>query len=39
MLVQYIPEMDEYRDGKRSTWHFWFQRDFIRDSTASTANE
>lgn len=39
MLVQYIPEMEEYRSGKRSTWRFWFQRDFIRDSTAVTTNE
>jgi hypothetical protein len=30
MVVQYIPSMQEYRHGKRSTWHFWFSSDYER---------
>jgi hypothetical protein len=33
MVVQYIPSMSEYRNNKRSAWHFWFSKDFQRDTT------
>jgi hypothetical protein len=33
MVVQQIPQMDEYREGNRSRWRFWFHRDFQRDSS------
>ena len=32
MVVQQIPDMQEYRKGERSQWRFWFHRDFKRDS-------
>ncbi|MEO6914574.1 MAG: hypothetical protein ABI151_02105 [Chitinophagaceae bacterium] len=28
MVVQQIPQMKEFREGKRNQWHFWFDRDF-----------
>ncbi|MEO8765523.1 MAG: hypothetical protein ABI416_14590 [Ginsengibacter sp.] len=34
MVVQKIPTMDEFRDGKRSQWHFWFHRDFEKNTAA-----
>lgn len=34
MVVQFIPSTKDYRNGKRSVWHFWFNRDFQRDSVA-----
>jgi len=36
MVVQKIPDMTEYRNGKRSHWKFWFQNDFSVDSTANS---
>lgn len=33
MVVQYIPSMEEYVNGQRCKWRFWFNRDFQRDST------
>ena len=36
MVVQQIPGMEEYRNGKRSHWRFWFQRDYGVDSTANS---
>ena len=35
MVVQYIPSMREYRNNKRSVWHFWFSKDFQRDTAVS----
>jgi hypothetical protein len=35
MVVQYIPFMNEYRNNKRNTWHFWFSRDFEKDTPNS----
>jgi hypothetical protein len=32
MVVQQIPDMNEFRSGKRCQWRFWFHRDFQRDS-------
>ena len=32
MVVQQIPDMNEFRNGKRCQWHFWFHRDFQKDS-------
>ena len=32
MVVQKIPTMDQYRNGERCQWRFWFHRDFQRDS-------
>ena len=32
MVVQQIPDMAEFRSGKRCQWRFWFHRDFQRDS-------
>jgi len=37
MIVQKIPTMDEYIKGERCQWHFWFHRDFQRDSSSLTA--
>lgn len=36
MVVQQIPDMTEYSNGKRSHWKFWFQNDFSVDSTANS---
>jgi hypothetical protein len=38
MVVQQIPQMDEYRTGKRIQWRFWFHRDFQRDSLSLAHN-
>ena len=35
MVVQQIPGMEEYRNGDRSHWRFWFQQDFGTDTTAN----
>lgn len=32
MVVQKIPRMDEFRNGKRCQWHFWFHRDFEKNN-------
>jgi hypothetical protein len=32
MVVQQIPDMNEFKNGVRSHWRFWFHRDFKRDS-------
>jgi hypothetical protein len=32
MVVQQIPDMKEFRSGKKCQWRFWFHRDFRRDS-------
>ena len=32
MVVQQIPDMNEFRKGERCQWRFWFHRDFQRDS-------
>jgi hypothetical protein len=32
MVVQKIPTMDEFRNGKRCQWHFWFHRDFEKNN-------
>lgn len=31
MVVQKIPGMEAFRNGKRNTWQFWFHRDFITE--------
>jgi len=31
MVVQYIPSMREYRQGKRSKWRFWFSNDYEKE--------
>jgi hypothetical protein len=36
MVVQKIPRMDEFRNGKRCQWHFWFHRDFEKGNVAVT---
>jgi hypothetical protein len=36
MVVQQIPQMDEYRDGKRCQWRFWFHRDFQRNNLVAS---
>ena len=36
MVIQQIPGMKEYSNGKRCQWHFWFHRDFQRDSSFVT---
>jgi hypothetical protein len=28
MVVQQIPDLNEYKNGERSQWRFWFQNDF-----------
>lgn len=28
MVVQQIPDMNQYRNGERCRWRFWFHRDF-----------
>jgi hypothetical protein len=33
MVVQQIPDMNEFRNGKRCQWRFWFHRDFQKDSS------
>ena len=38
MVVQQIPDMEEYRDGKRCQWRFWFHRDFQKDSSFVAKN-
>jgi len=35
MVVQFIPSMQEYRQGKRSTWHFWFNSDYERATSTN----
>jgi hypothetical protein len=35
MVVQQIPDMQEFRSGERSHWRFWFQNDFGIDSTSA----
>ena len=36
MVLQQIPYMEEYRNGQRSHWRFWFKNDFGVDSTANS---
>ena len=35
MVVQQIPDMNEFRNGKRCQWRFWFHRDFQKDSSVA----
>lgn len=32
MVVQYIPSMQQYREGKRSTWRYWFNMDYEKET-------
>jgi hypothetical protein len=36
MVVQKIPNMNEFRNGKRCQWHFWFHRDFEKNNAVVT---
>jgi hypothetical protein len=38
MVVQQIPGMEEFRNGERCKWQFWFNRDFQRDSLPQLKN-
>lgn len=31
MVVQQIPDMNEFNKGKRNQWRFWFHRDFKKN--------
>ena len=33
MVVQQIPDLNEYKNGERSQWRFWFQNDFGVNTT------
>ena len=35
MVVQQIPNMDEFRAGERSKWNFWFYRDFQKNAPST----
>lgn len=35
MVVQKIPTMSEFRNGKRCQWHFWFHRDFEKNNVVT----
>jgi len=35
MVVQKIPTMDEYLQGERVKWKFWFQKDFRNTTTTA----
>ena len=37
MVVQQIPDMEQYRQGERNHWQFWFYRDYMRDTTSLTS--
>ena len=39
MVVQQIPYMEEYRNGMRSHWTFWFQNDFSIDNNITANNK
>lgn len=36
MVIQQIPDMEEFRNGQRNHWQFWFHRDFGVDTTVIT---
>ena len=36
MVVQKIPNMNEFRNGKRCQWHFWIQSDFEKNNAVVT---
>ncbi|HRI20290.1 MAG TPA: hypothetical protein PLA68_05030 [Panacibacter sp.] len=36
MVIQQIPDMEAFRNGKRNHWEFWFHRDFGVDTTTLT---
>lgn len=38
MVVQQIPGMSGFRNGKRCQWRFWFHRDFERNKNIVVAN-
>ncbi len=33
MVVQKIPTINEFRNGERNQWHFWFHRDFQKNQS------
>jgi hypothetical protein len=39
MVVQKIPTMDEFRNGKRCQWHFWFHRDFEKNNIVAAKSK
>lgn len=38
MVVQKIPTMEEFRNGDRNKWRFWFHRDFERSPSSVVKN-
>lgn len=33
MVIQQVPHMQEFREGKRNRWKFWFDRDFQKNAS------
>jgi hypothetical protein len=39
LVVQKIPTMEEFRNGKRCQWHFWFHRDFEKNNALAAKSK